>query len=181
MTVSYYSKEPNYLYFYLDYLFMSKSEQIPIIRHIPIAELNKQIKNMERDTKILNRLYFIKFRYEGESVEQAANRVNMTKMVGYIWQERWNEESYEGLVPKYAGGRPSKLSDEQKERLIEKLKSRNNWTTDEVQDLIHREFGVDYTLKQVRVILKHFGMRFAKPFLHDYRKPEDAKELLKKN
>jgi len=159
---------------------MSRSEQIPIIRHIPIDKLNKRIKNLETDTKILNRLYFIKFRYEGESVEQASERVGITKMVGYIWQERWNEESYKGLVPKYAGGRPSKLSDEQKERLKEKLRERNDWTTNGVQDLIYNEFGVTYTLKQVRIILKQFGMHFAKPFSHDYRKPENAKDILKK-
>ena len=159
---------------------MSRSEQIQIIRHIPINELNKRIKNLETNNKILNRLYFIKFRYQGDSVEQAAERVGMTKMVGYIWQERWNTESYNGLVPKYAGGRPSKLSEEQKERLKEKLMKRNDWTTDGVQDLIYNEFGVSYTLKQVRIILKHFGMHFAKPFSHDYRKPENAKEILKK-
>ena len=42
------------------------------------------------------------------------------------------------------------------------------------------EFGVEYTLKQVRVILKGFKMKFGKPYQHDHRRPEDAEDLLKK-
>jgi len=77
-------------------------------------ELNKQIKTLEDDTKVLRRLYFLKYRYEGEMVSESAKLVGITKHVGYIWQERWNERRYEGLIPQYAGGRPSKLTDTQK-------------------------------------------------------------------
>ena len=61
------------------------------------------------------------------------------------------------------------------------LHQKKGWTTDEVHDLIIREFGVDYSLKQVRVILKKFGMNYAKPYPHDYRRPDDAEDILKKN
>ena len=41
------------------------------------------------------------------------------------------------------------------------------------------EFGVEYTLKQVRIIAKKLGMRYAKPFTLDYRKPPNSEEILK--
>ena len=101
-------------------------------------------------------------------------------MVGYYWQERWNESSYEGLIPRFAGGRPSKLTPEQKDRLFELLQEREHWITEEVRNLIQKEFGIVYTLKQVRIILKKFGMPYAKPFPHDHRRPPNAEEILKK-
>ena len=159
---------------------MARPEQIPINRHLTVEELNRRIKFLEKDVKVLQRLYFVKNRYAGESVEESANRVSITKQVAYIWQERWNKEGYDGLKPKFAGGTPSKLSDEQKEQLKEMLTKRDDWTTEEVRTLVFRKFNVEYTLKQIRVILKNFGMKLAKPYPHDYRKPVNAEELLKK-
>jgi len=145
-----------------------------------IDELNKRIKTLEDDTKVLRRLYFIKYRYEGKLVSESAKLVGITKRVGYIWQERWNEKGYEGLTPRYAGGRPSKLTDAQKGHLVELLKQNDTWTTEEIRELIFNEFKVEYTSKQIRIILKNIGMRCAKPFTHDYRRPKNAEEILKK-
>ena len=49
-----------------------------------------------------------------------------------------------------------------------------------IRELIFNEFNVEYTSKQIRKILKNMGMRCAKPFLHDYRMPKNAEEILKK-
>jgi len=122
-----------------------------------LEELNGRIRVLERYTKVLKRLYFIKCRYHGMSVEAAAQHVGITRSVAYTWQRRWNEDGYEGLAPRHSGGRPSKLSDLQKERLKASLGFKDNWTTSEVRDLIFHEFGVEYTLKQVRIILKNLG------------------------
>ncbi|MFQ6056461.1 MAG: helix-turn-helix domain-containing protein [Methanosarcinales archaeon] len=58
----------------------------------------------------------------------------MSKSVGYIWQRR----------SRYKGGRPPKLTEEQKESLKEMLREREHWTKNEVRDHILREFGVGY-------------------------------------
>lgn len=129
---------------------------------------------------VLQRLFFIKHRYDGNSVAEAANLVGASKNTGYLWQERWNEMGYEGLIPQFAGGRPSNLTNKQKDELRSILEKQDNWTTKEVQTLIFKKFGVNYTMKQIRVILKGFGMNYAKPYQHDYRKPKNAKDILKK-
>ena len=159
---------------------MARPESITIVRHISSEELNKRIKSLEKDVKVLKRLYFIKYRYEGVTVDESARRVGISKPVAYIWQERWNKEGYKGLIPKFAGGKPSKLSDSQKEQLKEMLKERDDWATEDVRKHVFQEFNVEYTPKQIRVILKGFGMNLAKPFPHDYRRPEDAEDRLKK-
>ncbi len=159
---------------------MSHPVEIQIIHHMRIEELNKRIKTLENDTKILRRLYFIKYRYEGKMVSEASRLIGITKRVGYIWQDRWNEKGYEGLIPRYAGGRPSKLSDAQKRRLVELIKQKDAWAIEDIRELIFKEFKVEYTLKQVRVILRKMGMRCAKPFTYDYRRPKNADDILKK-
>jgi putative transposase len=70
---------------------MSYPEQIHIESHMSLEELDKRIKVLENNTKILKRLYFIKYRYGGKMVSDAAELVGITKRVGYIWQERWNQ------------------------------------------------------------------------------------------
>lgn len=163
------------------YLFMVKTEQIRIERHMAVQELNKRIKHLEKDTMILQRLFFIKYRYQRKSVQEATDLVGVSKNTGYLWQELWNKEGYDGIKPKFAGGRPSKLSNSQKGELKEMLKAGDNWTTKDVKLLISKKFGVDYTLKQVRIILRGFGMNYAKPYQFDYRKPDNADEILKKD
>ncbi|RZB30935.1 MAG: hypothetical protein AEth_00889 [Candidatus Argoarchaeum ethanivorans] len=160
---------------------MVKTEQIQIKRHLTVQELSKRIKHLEKDTTVLRRLYFIKHRYNDKSVEVASDFVGVSKNTGYIWQERWNEEGYDGIIPKFAGGRPSKLTASQKEKLKKILEDGGNWTTKGAQLLISKKFGVEYSAKQIRIILGGFGMNYAKPYSFDYRKPKDAEYILKKD
>ncbi len=73
---------------------------------MPLTEIEKRIRDLEKNGRILKRLYFVKLRYQGKGVEEAAKIVGITKKLGYIWQDRWNTESFNGLIPKLAGGRP---------------------------------------------------------------------------
>ena len=157
---------------------MSRQEEIPIQRLMNIEELNRKIKSVEKDVKILKRLYFIKFRYNGDSVEKASEKVGVTKRIGYIWQNRWNEKGYERIIPRYAGGRPSKISEQQKKELEQILRRKENQATKKIKDVISREFSVDYSLKQIYVISSDMGMNFGKPYPRDYRRPLNAEEML---
>ncbi|MGP6240230.1 helix-turn-helix domain-containing protein [Cuniculiplasma sp. SKW4] len=71
------------------------------------------------------------------------------------------------------------MSEEQKELLEEKLKN-GQYTTAQVRNIIMEQFGIEYTMKQVWVILKKMGMRHAKPYPHDKRRPGNAEDILKK-
>jgi len=58
---------------------MPWSEQIPIKKHMTRDELESRIKTLEKDAKILKRLYFVKFRYDGDSVEESSQRIGVTR------------------------------------------------------------------------------------------------------
>ena len=159
---------------------MGRRETIPVKRKMSAEELEKRIKTLERDTRVLKRLYFIRYRYQGDSVETAAEKVGVYKMVAYQWQDRWNEDGYAGLIPRFAGGKPPRLSSMKMERLRTILEGRDDWTTEEVQDLIEKRFGIRFTQKHVRTILRKLGVKYAKPYQHDYRMPKNAEDELKK-
>lgn len=158
---------------------MVKPEMYHVSRKISYDELEKHIKN-EKSAKVLKRLLFIKYRYDGNSVDIAAKMIEVTKMVGYIWQNRWNDDGYNGIIPRYHNKGPSKMSDEQRE-LLKALLRDGEYTTAQVRNIIKEEFGIEYTMKQVWVILKRMGMHHAKPYPHDKRRPGNAEDVLKKN
>lgn len=159
---------------------MARGEVHPIDMEIPLPEIEKRIKDLEKSGRILKRLYFVKFRYKGKRVEEAAKMVGVTKKLGYIWQDRWNREGFKGLVPRFGGGRPPLLDEDEKKSLISALNRRDDWSTREIRVLIKEMFGIEYSMKHIRELLRQLGMKFGKPYPHDYRRPKNAEDDLKK-
>lgn len=160
---------------------MSRTPSMKVEKWITREELKRLIRKKEKDVKVLNRLHLINHLYDRCSIPEASGKLGITKQTGYIWLERWNEEGYGGLIPRFAGGRPSKLTDQEKSDLKELLKERDDWTTKEVRNLIKKEFNIEYSLKQVIIILKSLGLKLGKPYPQDYRRPLDAEKQLKKH
>jgi putative transposase len=61
--------------------------------------------------------------------------------------------------------------------LVFELRKRENWTLAEVRKLIWDKYGVTYSENHVRRLLKSFDMKHAKPYVHDYRRPDDAERI----
>jgi len=153
-------------------------EKILLKKHIPIEELKRLIRK-EKDKRVLERLLFIHQLYLEDNQPQACKRMCINRGTGCTYLKKWNKDGYKGLTPNFGGGRPSKLTDKQKEELKGILKTKENWMTNEILDLIKKKFGVSYSSRQVSRILRDFGMHYSKPYPEDYRKPENAKEILK--
>lgn len=150
-----------------------------VVKHTPLEQLDHMIKK-EKNARVLSRLLFVRYLYNGDSVPVACGRVGVLKPVGYAWLERWNRWGYNGLLPNFGGGRPSKLGMHKKE-LADLLKMRDDWRLEEIRDVIEDEYGVLYSLNRLRAILKGLGMKHAKPLTRDYRRPDDAPQVLKKD
>jgi len=134
---------------------------------------------LEKNGRVLRRLFFIQFIMEGMSIANASEKVGVTRMVGYLWLRRWNQAGVSGLVPGRGGGRPSKLSDEQREQLAGFIRGRC-LPLEEIKRYVSEELGVSISDSRIRVVLKRMGVRHAKPWASDYRRPGDADVLLKK-
>ena len=158
---------------------MARKEEIMVDRRIPLEKIQFRIRSIEKDVRTLKRLYFIKCRYQGSSVTEASKNVGVTKMVGYYWQESWNREGFSGLTPRLAGGKPSRLSEEQKVELKSILEKRDDWMAEEVRKMIKEKFNMEYGKKHVSKMLNKMGMHYSKPYQHDYRRPGNAEDFLK--
>jgi len=154
--------------------------KVELIRHISLEELDELIKN-ERDSKVLRKLSFIRLLYKGESIIKACDLIGICRKTGYNYLHRWNDEGFEGLLSKcrYNKGK-SKLTDEQKDILKKILSEKDFWTSNEVQKIIKDKFNVEYSQRHICRILKSFGMKYAKSYIKDKRRPDNAEEILKK-
>ncbi|MCW6169326.1 MAG: helix-turn-helix domain-containing protein [Thermoplasmatales archaeon] len=137
-------------------------------RSVSEADITKRIWEEKNRARVIPRLIFIKLLCTGMGVIEASKDMGVVRRAGYQWLERWNKSGYEGLVPRFAGGRPSKLTGDQKKEMKESLEAKNLWYLNGIVVLIKTRFGVEYSERQVRRILKGFRMKHAKPYQVDY-------------
>jgi putative transposase len=153
-------------------------KRVEVVLHLTHEQLLERIRR-EKDSRVLKRLFFIQFVMEGKSIADAAGRVGVTRMVGYLWLRRWNSDGVSGLVPRRGGGRPPKLTDGQKEELAGFIRGRC-LPLEEIKGYVRDVLGVCISDSRIRIVLKQMGVRHAKPWARDYRRPSDADRILKK-
>ena len=108
---------------------------------------------------------------EGRSVADVARIVRASWTSVKRWKTAIERDGREALAAKPHPGRPSRLSNEQKEELkqlllagpLESGFSTDLWTCSRVAELIEREFGVKYHEDHVWRILRQLGMSCQKP------------------
>jgi putative transposase len=159
---------------------MGRKKEKGIVRHITLDVLNKKIKKEEISVRVLERLYFIRFLYKGDTIKEACEKVNITEPTGYSWLDSWNKQGYAGLIPNFSGGPKAKLGEGEREELKRIIGEKDAWTLREVRELIKEKFNVEYSHMQVWRILKSWNMHHAKPYVLDKRRPDDAEAILKK-
>jgi len=161
---------------------MVGKSKIEIKDHLTMEEINKLISDLKVDVNLYKRLIFLKSVKQGTPINHAAEFIGVNRGTGFRWIKQYNEGGLEGLIPKYAGGRPSFLSDEQLDELKMILSdSKENYSIHEVQTLIKEKYGIEYSYKQVwEIVRKKMGMNYSKPFPIYENKPENAEEILKK-
>ena len=159
---------------------MGRKQEKTIIRHVTLDDLNRKIKKEEKSVRVLERLYFIRSIYKGNTIKESCDAVNITEPTGYAWLELWNNKGYDGLLPKFSGGPKPKLGDAERQELKQMLNEKEAWTLREVRGLIKDKFDVEYSEMQVWRILTKWNMHHAKPYVLDKRRPDDAESILKK-
>ncbi len=159
---------------------MGRKKEKEVIRHVTLDDLDRKIKKEEKSIRVLERLYFIRFLYKGDTIKDAGERVNITEPTGYSWLDSWNRQGYEGLVPNFSGGPKPKLGDAEREELKRMLGEKDAWTLREVRELIEDKFNIRYSDMQVWRMLTSWNMHHAKPYVLDKRRPDDAETILKK-
>ncbi|MEM3191715.1 MAG: hypothetical protein QW292_06430 [Candidatus Parvarchaeota archaeon] len=96
----------------------ARGDENPVNREILLAEIERRIRDLDNRGRILKRLYFVKIRYQGKGVEEASKMVGVTKKRGYLWQDRWNCECFNVLVPKSRSCEPPLMNNEERKSLF---------------------------------------------------------------
>jgi transposase len=88
-----------------------------------------------------------------------------------LWIDQWNRYGKEGLLEGHRSGRPTGLSQEERERLCDILDSgpvaygleTGIWTSPLVRYIIEEEFGLRYHAGHVRKLLRQLGYSMQRP------------------
>ena len=161
---------------------MVGKSKIKIEDHLTLEEINKLISDLKVEVNLYKRLLFLKSIKQGMPILHAAELVGVNRGTGFRWIKQYNENGLKGLMPKYGGGRPSFLSNEQLKELKEILSDpKENYSISETQTLIKEKYSVKYSYKQVwEIVRKKLGLNYSKPFPVYENKPENAENILKK-
>lgn len=115
------------------------------------------------DAKTAKRLMIALAYQDGTPVGTLSERYGIPKSTLYYWLDRFEERPIEEAIEdEDRPGRPSKLDDEERERLETAVSvppsehglADGEWTPEALQAFIEREFGVDYSLGHVRRLLR---------------------------
>lgn len=142
----------------------------------------------EKNAKAKLRLLSAILRKEGKSLDYISQSIQIPKTTVHDWLSRLESNGLNGLVDVKQPGRPSWLSDEQKEEL-KKVLSRSPegqgipfklWTTSLVQYIIYKLFNVKYKPRNVRKLVKKLGFALKVPRSRNKKASTKAQKEFKK-
>ena len=121
---------------------------------------------LEARRKIAARLFA-----QGKTLTEVAAAVGCSVSSAYRWKERWRHGGSRSLRARRHFGRHPKMSPEQRKELVVALKqgtgfwgySPSGWTCPLAQDLIRRQFGVEYNVDYVGTLLHKLGWSSQRP------------------
>lgn len=143
---------------------------------VSIQEL-RRIYRGEQKAKPNVRVLCAIHRKEGRSIDDIAAFTNMKRRTVHETLRRFVERGIGAKDSIKQKGRPPKLTEEQRQKLVERLErgppyNRSGlWTTKEVHELIRREFGVEYAHSHVWELLKAVGFSIQRPRPKHYKTP----------
>lgn len=149
----------------------------------------RQLIRRESDGRVRQRLTGILHLRRNKTVPQAAVAIGMSEPKLRQWVHRFNAEGIEGLPDRLRCGRPSQLSEEQKQSFKARIEAgpteadgvvRFRWQ--EFQSILAREYGAIYTTPQgVLDVVHSLGISWITLRQIHPKSSEDKKQEFKKN
>ena len=134
------------------------SRQAYIKKDVPITEIRKVKRDLEKFLDLYEKVTFIEELYDGVTVKSAMEKRGKTPQTSYKWLKTWNDEGFDGLFRKDGSGRNSKLSDYQFEILRKNIVLKGLSSISEIKSEIQNEFGVSYSERHLRRLIFEMGL-----------------------
>src|SRR5437868_3581089 len=125
----------------------------------------------DKEPRVVLRIQGILMSLTGHTTGEIADHLKVHRSTLPLWIDQWNRYGKEGLLEGHRSGRPSGLSQEERERLCDILDSgpvaygleTGIWTSPLVRQVIQEEFGQRYHPGHVRKLLRHLGYSVQRP------------------
>ncbi len=148
-----------------------------IVRHLSEDDLNRFLTQTDEE-KMSKRLIFIKRLYKGATLKDASDDVGKSQSTENLWAKRWNEGGLGKLTPNFGGGRPPKLGDDERKRLIERLEEGETQNKQEIQHLLNTGYDVKFHPNYLPRFLSDLGLSYAILRTERPNQPDNADEIL---
>lgn len=141
----------------------------------------REAYNVEHNAKAKVRLLCAIQRKQGESTDSITRIANLSKTTVHDILHRFAERGLAGKDAIKQEGRPSKLTEKQRRKLLGILNQgppynkTGLWTTKEVREIIRKKFGVRYSSVHVWELLQAAGFSIQKPRPRNYKAPSKWK------
>lgn len=159
---------------------MVGKSKINIFNKINKQELDSEISKYTTPHRIYERLIAMRLLSEGRSMTEVASTLNKSYQTISRWAKLCEQKGLDGLIPKFGGGRPSKLTFSEFKELDEMIEENPNMRIKDVTQLIYTKFNVLYSDKQVGEIVDKLGYNYSKAYPILSKEPVDSEEQLKK-
>jgi transposase len=134
--------------------------------------------------KLIKRIHVLLALSQGQSVNDVAEMLSVGEQTVRDYRNQYLFKGMASLVYKAPPGRPSKLTQTQRQQLAQWIKANPQdsgytsgcWNTPMIQNLIQRHFGVVYHPHYIAILLKNMGFSYQKArFVSDHL--SEAKRL----
>lgn len=159
---------------------MTRKSKINVGLKTSITEIREELRNCKGIVRYYERLISIQYILEGHTIKEASDFVNKSYKTVHRWAKACEEKGLKGLKPNFGGGRPSKLTYNQLVELDNYIMNHKGMTQTDVLKHIKDEYEIEYSLKQIGVIVKKLGYNYSKAYPRFSKTPDDAEEQLKK-
>lgn len=125
-------------------------------------ELDDALKSLDYPTRYYQRLIAMKLIATGHSHKETSEILLVSYRSVNRWAKTCQDQGLEGLVPRFNGGKPSKLSEEDKLKLKHILTNEEGLTLSDAQKILDDDFGIQFTLAHVSNIVRDMGVDLRK-------------------
>ena len=159
---------------------MPEKSKIDILNKMTKTELEEAISYYVGPHRMYQRLIAMKLILEGLNHKKVAEIMGVTYQTINRWAKSCEKYGIEGLEPHFGGGRPSYLTDQQKQELDEIISDKDNLDYKDLHEIILRKYGVNYSMKQIGVLRKQMDYNYSRRYpifrQHDPNADEEFKK-----
>ena len=141
---------------------MPKKSKINIFNRMSESQLDNALRSLDCSTRYYQRLVAMKLIATGHSHKQTSEILQVSYRSVNRWAKTCQDKGLEGLNPKFNGGKPSKLSDEDKVKFKHIITNEEDLTIKDAQKILAEDFGIEFTLPHVSNIVKEMGVKLKK-------------------